>query len=266
MAFASRPLRRRCPRVERFARRWTRRGRARSPPAVIEPATRGCPSRIFVARGCRSRRRASLHGAWTTSRRSPPSDPRATVESNPTSSRPEKIASAAGTGNRTPDGRNDSASVRAACRVVEISGTSMATPIVAGAATLARQYFADGYYPTGRAVPSDGFPPSAALVKAALVNGAQPMRGFAESGLPSNRRLRFDRDTDAYTWADRYPSRAQTKTKTKTNAGGGSRGIGCSRWTTTRRPEGGSSVLRRRRAPGGDTNGRAGRDHRRSRR
>ena len=97
---------------------------------------------------------------------------------------PGEIASAAGTGNRTPDGRNDSASVRAACRVVEISGTSMATPIVAGAATLARQYFADGYYPTGRAVPSDGFRPSAALVKAALVNGAQPMRGFAESGLP----------------------------------------------------------------------------------
>ena len=97
---------------------------------------------------------------------------------------PGEIASAAGTGNRTPDRRNDSASVRAACRVVEISGTSMATPIVAGAATLARQYFADGYYPTGRAVPSDGFRPSAALVKAALVNGAQPMRGFAESGLP----------------------------------------------------------------------------------
>ena len=29
------------------------------------------------------------------------------------------------------------------------SGTSMATPVVAGAAAMMRQYFAEGFYPTG---------------------------------------------------------------------------------------------------------------------
>jgi hypothetical protein len=52
----------------------------------------------------------------------------------------------------------------------------MATPIVAGLAALARQYFTDGYYPTGRPVPTDAFDPSAALVKAALVNSARSMQ------------------------------------------------------------------------------------------
>ena len=40
--------------------------------------------------------------------------------------------------------------------------------------------------------------------------------------------------------------------KAKTNADGASRGTGCSPWTTTRRREGRSIVLRRRRAPPGD--------------
>ena len=57
------------------------------------------------------------------------------------------------------------------CRVVQISGTSMATPVVAGAATLVRQYFVDGFYPSGAKRASDGFSPTAALVKAALING-----------------------------------------------------------------------------------------------
>ena len=71
-----------------------------------------------------------------------------------------------------------------ACSVIHTSGTSMATPIVAGAAALVRQYFVDGYYPTGTRRESDGFSPSAALMKAVLINGAQPMNGFTEAGLP----------------------------------------------------------------------------------
>lgn len=41
----------------------------------------------------------------------------------------------------------------------------MATPVVAGAAILVRQYFTDGFYPEGRADSSRSLNPSAALVK-----------------------------------------------------------------------------------------------------
>ncbi len=64
-------------------------------------------------------------------------------------------------------------------------GTSMSGPILTGLATLVRQYFYDGYAAAG----GDGFAagapaaarrhnPSAALVKATLINGAERMRGF----------------------------------------------------------------------------------------
>lgn len=58
-----------------------------------------------------------------------------------------------------------------------LSGTSMATPTVAGGATLVRQYFMDGWYPTGSAVPPNAFTPSAALLKAMLINSADEMTG-----------------------------------------------------------------------------------------
>ena len=70
------------------------------------------------------------------------------------------------------------------CAVKVSSGTSMSTPLVAGTAALVRQYFADGYYPTGAPNPEDGFAPSGPLVKAALLNGAQNMLGLTESRLP----------------------------------------------------------------------------------
>ncbi|ACO66180.1 ATP-binding cassette superfamily [Micromonas commoda] len=70
------------------------------------------------------------------------------------------------------------------CAVTTIAGTSMATPVAAGAAALIRQYFTDGFYPTGARTKGNGFAPSAALIKAALINGAEPMRGFTELGLP----------------------------------------------------------------------------------
>ncbi|HKA24985.1 MAG TPA: S8 family serine peptidase [Candidatus Eisenbacteria bacterium] len=53
-----------------------------------------------------------------------------------------------------------------------LSGTSMASPTGAGAVTLMRQYCTDGWYPTGAAVPADGFSPSAALLKAMAINSA----------------------------------------------------------------------------------------------
>jgi len=51
----------------------------------------------------------------------------------------------------------------------EMAGTSMACPIAAGATVLLRQYYTDGFYPTGTRVAADGFTPSAALMRATLV-------------------------------------------------------------------------------------------------
>jgi outer membrane protein assembly factor BamB len=64
---------------------------------------------------------------------------------------------------------------------LNMAGTSMSNPLTAGAATLVRQYYADGWHANGSdvtsssAVPADAFDPSAALVKATLVNGAWDM-------------------------------------------------------------------------------------------
>jgi hypothetical protein len=57
-------------------------------------------------------------------------------------------------------------------------GTSWASPSVAGAAALVRQYYTDGFYPSGAASPN-GFAPSAALLKATLIASARavPWRG-----------------------------------------------------------------------------------------
>jgi len=53
-----------------------------------------------------------------------------------------------------------------------ISGTSMATPITAGSTALLRQYFTDGFYPTGSANEADSHIPTGPLMKAVLINGA----------------------------------------------------------------------------------------------
>ncbi|UPU35238.1 S8 family serine peptidase [Geomonas paludis] len=69
---------------------------------------------------------------------------------------------------------------------VAMSGTSMATPTVAGAAALVRQYFTLGYYPLGTPTPANAFFPSGALVKAVLINSAQDMTGSGTEGaIPS---------------------------------------------------------------------------------
>lgn len=45
----------------------------------------------------------------------------------------------------------------------------MATPIAAASALVVRQYFTEGWYPTGAPVPANAFIPSGALLKAVLI-------------------------------------------------------------------------------------------------
>jgi len=61
------------------------------------------------------------------------------------------------------------------CATWNRTGTSFASPTAAGAATLLREYFRKGYYPTGASSEADRTVPSSALMKAALVNGAVEM-------------------------------------------------------------------------------------------
>ena len=64
---------------------------------------------------------------------------------------------------------------------MSMGGTSMANPLTAGSAVLVRQYYVTGWHPNGSFVTNssanapDGFDPSAALVKATLINGAWDM-------------------------------------------------------------------------------------------
>ena len=63
------------------------------------------------------------------------------------------------------------------CRIAVKSGTSMSTPIVAATASLFSQYLQEGFYPTGEAVPENGFIPTAATLKAMVIHSGQSIRG-----------------------------------------------------------------------------------------
>ena len=56
-----------------------------------------------------------------------------------------------------------------------LQGTSMSTPVVAGSAAIIRQYFMDGYYPSGAANNDDAFTPPGQLLKAVIINGGMPV-------------------------------------------------------------------------------------------
>jgi len=72
-----------------------------------------------------------------------------------------------------------------ACSTVGSSGTSMACPAVTAAGALVRQYFEEGWYPSGTKIAEDAFVPSGALVKATLLNSTVDMTGV--TGYPGNR-------------------------------------------------------------------------------
>ena len=75
-----------------------------------------------------------------------------------------------------------SADITANCATVGKSGTSMAAPAISAYAAVARQYYIDGWYPSGVKRPDNGFIPSGALLKATLLNGTVDMTGTDETG------------------------------------------------------------------------------------
>lgn len=72
------------------------------------------------------------------------------------------------------------------------SGTSMAAPIVAGSAALVRQYFEEGWFPTGSRVQGNSMNPSSSLVKAVLINGGQPLVGRRHDDLRTSASKEYD--------------------------------------------------------------------------
>lgn len=65
--------------------------------------------------------------------------------------------------------------------LMTLSGTSFAAASVAGLATVVRQYFIDGFYPTGLSNALNTKTPSAALMKAMLITSARPVSSFVDS-------------------------------------------------------------------------------------
>jgi hypothetical protein len=61
------------------------------------------------------------------------------------------------------------------CDATDQAGTSWASPSVAGAAALVRQYYTDGFYPSGVKTLADRMVPSGALLKATLIAAARPL-------------------------------------------------------------------------------------------
>src|SRR6267143_2454416 len=57
------------------------------------------------------------------------------------------------------------------------AGTSYSTPAAAAAAAIIRQYFMEGWYPSGRPLLADAMIPSAALIRAVLIASGVPVTG-----------------------------------------------------------------------------------------
>ena len=71
-----------------------------------------------------------------------------------------------------------SAENQSLCGSIAAGGTSMAAPAIAASAVLVRQYFSEGWYPSGTRRAADARTPSGALVKAVLLNSATDITGM----------------------------------------------------------------------------------------
>jgi hypothetical protein len=93
--------------------------------------------------------------------------------------KPDLVAAARVTGANWDFDKNP-----ATCDVGEDIGTSWSSPTLAGAAALVRQYYVDGFYPSGKRSSANALTPSAALMKATLIAAARPvlLRGDPVTG------------------------------------------------------------------------------------
>jgi hypothetical protein len=85
---------------------------------------------------------------------------------------------ATGTSIQSAAGDTNNANSIEAPQIRSLSGSSMATPITAGSTALLRQYFTDGFHPTGSKNTEDKHTPSGPLMKAMLLNGTNTDGGF----------------------------------------------------------------------------------------
>jgi len=65
-------------------------------------------------------------------------------------------------------------------------GSGEASAVASGATALVRQYFTEGYYPSGTPTPADALVPSSALMRGMLINTAQEMTGTDAHNNPYN--------------------------------------------------------------------------------
>eukprot|EP01133_Synstelium_polycarpum_P015873 gene15873-18864_t len=85
------------------------------------------------------------------------------------------VISARSNGNVTTDQCGDGSDLNDS--LLAEGGTSMATPHAAAAALILRQYFIEGYFPQGAPNASNAMAPSAALLKAVIINSAARLNG-----------------------------------------------------------------------------------------
>ncbi len=110
---------------------------------------------------------------------------------------PNEMGVGDGNDGPTADGRRKPDMVTPGCQItsaqsgtgctISLNGacaTSWATPAAAATAALIRQYYAEGWYPTGTPQPANVRTPSGALLKATLLNATIDMTN--EAGYPSN--------------------------------------------------------------------------------
>jgi Subtilase family len=97
--------------------------------------------------------------------------------------KPDLMAVGFGMFSATPAPTSPSPDVYCATAPAE-GGTSFASPNAAAAAAIVRQYFTEGWYPTGEKVPANHVIPTGALIKAVLLNSTVNMVGPV--GYPSN--------------------------------------------------------------------------------